>query len=146
MRGHTGSTMSFGRVSVTGIANKDNINVKSSTKAELIGAGKSLPKILWTHYSIEAQCFTIDERVLFRNVFRAILLERNRIASSSKKINHIRVRYYFIKYWISVGDIVVKKCPIGEILSYHFTKPLQGELFRKFRVEIQGIPTTMDDK
>ena len=146
MRGHTGATMSFVGVSVTGIAKNHKINVKSSTEAELIGARKSLPQMLWTQYSIEAQCFTIDESIILQNNLRAMLLEQNGMASSSKQTNHIRVRYYLIKYCIAVGDIAVKHCPTKEILSYHFTKPLQGALFRKFRAEIQGIPTTMDER
>ncbi len=33
----------------------------------------------------------------------------------------------------------MKYCPTGEIVVDHFTKPLQGSLFPKFRAEIQGI-------
>ena len=67
------------------------------------------------------------------------------MASGSKRTKHIRIRYYFIKDRIAVSSIVVKHCPTGGILVDHFTKPLQGALFRKFRAEIQGIPTTMGD-
>ena len=74
-----------------------------------------------------------------------MLLERNRMAFISKRTNNIRVRYYFIKEWIAVGDIVVKHCTTREMLTDHFTKPLQGSIFRKFRAEIQGIHTTMND-
>jgi hypothetical protein len=31
------------------------------------------------------------------------------------------------------------------MLADHFTKPLQGALFRKFRVEIQGIPVDLTE-
>ena len=31
------------------------------------------------------------------------------------------------------------------MLADHFAKPLQGEILRKFRAEIQGTPTSMYD-
>jgi hypothetical protein len=31
------------------------------------------------------------------------------------------------------------------MLADHFTKPLQGALFRKFRTEIQGIPEGINE-
>ena len=68
------------------------------------------------------------------------------MTSISKRTKHIRVRYYFIKDHISTGGIVVKHCPTGEILADHFTKPLQGTFFRKFRAEIQVIPATTIDE
>ena len=47
---------------------------------------------------------------------------------------------------IDVGNIVIKQSTTGEILAYYFTKPLQGTLFKNFRLEIKGIPTKMDDR
>ena len=73
-----------------------------------------------------------------------MLLDQNEMESISKRTKHIRVRYYFIKYHIAVGDIVVKHCPTGEMKADNFTKPLQGALLQKYSLEIQGIPTTMD--
>jgi hypothetical protein len=69
----------------------------------------------------------------------AMLLETNGKQCSSNQTKHIRVRYFFIKDQVSNGDITLKHCPTGEMFVDHFTKPLQGALFRKFRAEIQGI-------
>lgn len=88
---------------------------------------------MWTRYFIEAQGFTIDESVLFQDNLSATLLEQNRMASSRKRTKNIRVRYYFIKDRIAVGNIVVKHCPTGVMLADHFTKPMKRALFRKFR-------------
>jgi hypothetical protein len=46
---------------------------------------------------------------------------------------------------IGSGEITVKHCPAAEMLAYHFTKPLQGTMFRKFRAEIQGVSIDMCD-
>ena len=53
---------------------------------------------------------------------------------------HIHVRYFLIKDGISVGDLKVKYCPTEKMFADHFTKPLQGVAFRKFRTEIQRTP------
>ena len=75
-----------------------------------------------------------------------MLLERKGMEYIIKRTNHIRVVYFFIKDRIAVGNIVVKHCPTGEILEDQFIKPLQGGILRKYRAEIQGIPTTTDDR
>ena len=96
-----------------------------------------MTKMIWNPYFIEAQGFTVDESVLLQHNICAMLLDYNRMTSSSEHMKHIRVGYYFIKDHIYTVDIVVKHCPTEKILSDHFTKPLQGALFQKFRAEIE---------
>jgi hypothetical protein len=45
---------------------------------------------------------------------------------------------------VDSNDLTIKHCPTEEMLAGHFTKPLQGNLFRKFRAEIQGIPVDLN--
>ena len=40
--------------------------------------------------------------------------------------------------------MVIKHCPTEKMLGDHLTKPLQGALFSKFRVEIMKIPDDLD--
>ena len=143
MKGHTGATMSLGKGSLLSLTKKQKINTRSSTEAELVGVDDAMPQMLWTRYFIEAQGFKVEEMILNQDNLSTILLEKNGRASSSKRTKHIRVRYYFIKDRIAKGDITVKYCPTEEMLADHFTKPLQGKLFRKFRAAAQGIP--LDD-
>jgi hypothetical protein len=74
-----------------------------------------------------------------------MLLETNGKQSSSKRTKHIRVKYFFRKDRVNNGDITLKHSPTGDMLANHFTKPLQGALFRKFRTEIQGIPEGINE-
>ena len=74
----------------------------------------------------------------------AILLENNEQKSSTKNMKHINVRYYFIKDRVDTGDVVIDNCPTEEMLGGHFTKPLQGALFRKFGSEIMNITDNLD--
>ena len=53
---------------------------------------------------------------------------------------HIQVRYLLIKDRIGVRDLKVDHFPTGIIITDHFINPLQGEIFSKFRAQIQGIP------
>ena len=53
MREHTGGTMSMGkdgRGSIISIPKKQNLNTKSLTEAELIGADDAMPQMLWIRY------------------------------------------------------------------------------------------------
>jgi hypothetical protein len=87
----------------------------------------------------------IDESILNQDNLSAMILENNGKESSSKRTKHIRVRYFFIKDIITSGDITLKHCPATEMITDHFTKPLQGAMFRRFRAEIQGISNDIPD-
>ena len=92
--------------------------------------------MLWTRYFLEEQGYGINENIMYQDNISAMLLENN--------VKHINVRYYFIKDWVETRDVVIEHCPIDEKLGDHFTKPLQGALFRKFRAEIMNIPDDLD--
>jgi hypothetical protein len=87
----------------------------------------------------------VDDSILYQDNLSAMLLEKNGKKSSSKRTKHIWVRYFFIKDRIGNGKISLKHCPTGDVVGDHFTKPLQGAQFRKFRADIQGVPTDMSD-
>jgi hypothetical protein len=101
--------------------------------------------MLRTRYFIEGQGYGVEASTLKQDNLSAILLENNGRASSNKRTKHINVRYFFIRDQINSGEITVEHCPATEMLTDHFTKPLQGAMFRKFRAKIQGIPAGMCD-
>jgi hypothetical protein len=144
-RGHTGGTMYLGKGSIAGVSKKQKINMPSSTESELVGAYDMLPRIMWTRYFLEDQRFDIDESILYQDNLSAMLLEKNGKQSSSKRAKHIKVRYFCIKDRVATNDISQKKCPTGDMVADHFTKPLQGAQFQKFRADIQGIPVNTSD-
>ena len=71
-------------------------------------------------------------------------MEKNRKKSSTKNTKRINVRYYFIKDQVETGGVGIKHFPTEEILVDHFTKPLEGAVFRKFREEIMNVPHDLD--
>ena len=45
---------------------------------------------------------------------------------------------FFVKDRVDKGEFQIEYTPTGEMLADYFTKPLQGNLFRKFRAVIMG--------
>jgi hypothetical protein len=128
-----------------GMSKKQKLNTKSSMECELVGVDDASPQMLWTPYFVEEQGYGVEASILNQDNLNAILLKKNGKASSGKRTKHINVRYFFIKDRIGSGEITVKHCPATEMLADHFTKPLQGTMFRKFRADIQGVPIDMCD-
>eukprot|EP00978_Attheya_sp_CCMP212_P004815 scaffold10602_cov56-Attheya_sp.AAC.1 len=62
-----------------------------------------------------------------------MLLENHGRALSSKWTRHMNIRYFFITDHIKNKELVVKWCPTQEMIGDFFTKPLQGNQFKKFR-------------
>jgi hypothetical protein len=144
-RGQPGGTMSLGKGSMTSMSKKQKINTRSSTECELVAADDALAQVMWTYYFMEAQGHEINENILFQDNMSTMLLEKNGKQSISKRTKHIRVIYFFIKDRVDSNDLTIKHCPTEEMLADHFTKPLQGTFFRKFRADIQGIPVDLND-
>lgn len=108
--------------------------MKSSTEAELVGASDYLPHTLYVQMLLEAQGYQVDESVFYQDNEAAIKLEENRKASSGQRTRHMNIRQFFITNKSKSGEIVIKHCPTAIMLADFFTKPLQGALFRKFRL------------
>ena len=68
----------------------------------------------------------------------AIKIEKNRKRSSGQKTKHMDNRYFLIKDCLNTERITVEYCPTGKMIADFFTKPLQGNLFRKFRDLVLG--------
>ena len=64
---------------------------------------------------------------------------------SSKRTNHIKARYFFIKDKIEEGEVDIRYCPTEKIWSNILNKPKQGGQFRKDRAMLMGVPEEYDD-
>jgi len=65
-------------------------------------------------------------------------IENNGQLSMSKKTKHMEIRYFYVKDRVNGNDIKIKYCPTEKMIADFLTKPLQGELFRKFRAVLMG--------
>jgi hypothetical protein len=138
MKSHTGGVMSLGTGAAYSTSKKQKLNTKSSTEAELVGVDDVLPQALWTKYFMEAQGYGVTT-ILNQDNQSTIKLADNGKASSGKGTRHINIRYFFITDRIARKEIAVQYCPTKEMVADYFTKPLQGELFYKFRDQIMGV-------
>ena len=62
---------------------------------------------------------------MYQYNLRSMLLDNNGILSSFNWKKHINIIYFLIKDIIEMGELKVKYCLTGKILSGHFTKLLQ---------------------
>ena len=144
-KGHTGAVLSLGRGAVTSISRKQKLNTRSSTEAEVVGVDDASSQILWTNYFIMAQGYRIDETMVYQDNQSAMLLERNGKQSSGKRTRHMNIRYFFITDRVRSREMTIGYCPANEMIADHFTKPLQGSLFRKFRAVIMNVDERVPD-
>jgi hypothetical protein len=87
---------------------------------------------------LDAQGYKIDDNVLYQDIKSSILLETNGRGSSSKRIRHIAIRFFFISDRVKAKEIRIEYCPTGIMIADYFTKPLQGMIFRKLQDMIMG--------
>ena len=132
-KSHTGSVMSLGNGGVFSHSTKQKINTRSSTEAELVGVDDMMGHVLWTKAFITGQGYTSPETVIYQDNRSAILLETRGQSNAGKRSKHIAVRYYFVKDKVDSNEFAINWCPSNEMFGDYFTKPLQGEMFFRFR-------------
>lgn len=138
MRSHTGGVLSFGRGGLICKSKRQNINTKSSTEAELVGASDYLPHTMYVKMFMEAQGYPIKSAIFNQDNESAIKMESNGKSSCGQRSRHIDIRYFFITDQSKRKNIDITHCPTADMLADFFTKPLQGSLFRKFRSVLLG--------
>jgi hypothetical protein len=138
MKSHTGGAISFGRGALLSKSTKQKLNTKSSTEAELVGASDYLPNTIWTKYFLEEQGYEIKNNIYNQDNQSAMRLEKNGKKSEGQKSRHIDIRYFWIKDRLEKDNVKVMYCPTEAMLADFFTKPLQGNLFRRLREVIMG--------
>lgn len=138
MKSHTGGVISFGTGAIIGKSTKQKLNTKSSTEAELVGISEFLPHSIWVRMFMEAQGYPLDHQTLHQDNESTMRLAKNGRTSAGKQSRHIDIRYFFVKDRICSENIDLTHCPTEQMLADFFTKPLQGNLFRKFRDVILG--------
>ena len=71
-----------------------------------------------------------------------MLLEKNGKRSSSCRMRHINIHYFFVTDRIQSKEVAIEYCLADKMLADMFTKPLQGPAFRRFRAAVLNLPDT----
>ena len=138
MKSHTGGVITFGRGGIACKSAKQKLVTKSSTEAELVGASEYLPSTIWVQHFLEAQGFPLRHSYFEQDNQSAMRLERNGRGSASQHSRHINIRYFFITDRLDKDNITLRYCQTDHMLADFLSKPLQGNLFRKFRDVLLG--------
>lgn len=144
-KGHSGGMLTLGKGAVTSGSRKQKLNGRSSTEAEIIGVDDFMGSLLWTLYFMREQGYDATSNILMQDNQSTMKLLINGQKSSSKRTKHINVRFFFAKDVIDRGDMTVEYCPTKEMWADVLTKPLQGELFRIMRSNLQGCDVNYSD-
>jgi hypothetical protein len=132
MKSHTGATMTLGAGTITSISTKQKVNTRSSTESELVAHDDVVSKILWSKQFIEAQGFTVNANIVYRDNTSAMKLKENGKASSGKRTRHFDIKYFYITDLIKRNEIQIIYCPTEEMIADYMTKPMVGAKFAKF--------------
>ena len=92
LKSQDGGTMSLGQGCIMSSSKKQKINTTSSCEAELVGVYYMMPQIIWTQYFLQCQVFNVKTLILYQDNKIEILMEENRMASSTKRTKNINVQ------------------------------------------------------
>ena len=137
-KSHTGGAISWGRGVLLTKCQKQKLNVKSSTEGEIVGVSDFLPNMIWSRMFLEQQGYRLTDNVLYQDNQSAMKIILNGKRSSGTKTKHMDNRYFWIKDRLKSEKIQVIYCPTAKMIADFFTKPLQGNLFRKLRDVVLG--------
>ena len=144
MKSHTGAVMSIGKGRVINMSNKQKLNTRSSTEAELVSVNDAMALVLWMRMFLIEQGFTVVDNLIHQDNQSTILLARNGTTSSGKEMRHIEIRYYLVTDNVAHGTVDIRYCPTEDMVAHFHTKPLQGSQFRVLRRRILNLEPVTD--
>jgi YD repeat-containing protein len=84
------------------------LTTRSSTEGELVAVNDVLGHVLWTKYFLEGQNININDNVIYQDDKSTMLLKKNGKGSSSKRTQHINIRYFCIKDQVDSGEVRIE--------------------------------------
>jgi hypothetical protein len=148
MRSHTGAVLTMGQGALMSMSIKQKINTKSSTEAELVGVDDAMNFVEWIQLFAEQQTKIINDDSVLNKIGNEVVIQQDNTStiqlvnngkqSSTKRTQHINIRYFYVASKIKSGRKRVIYHPTKQMVSDYLTKPLQGSLFRTHRNSIMG--------
>jgi len=132
--------MTLGKGTTYSTTNKQKLNTKSSTEAELVTIDDSMGQVLWTRHFLMAQGEPVPTTSIYQDYKSTILLSENGKPSSSQRTWHLDIRYFFVTD--KKMKMKVTYCPMQDMLGDFFMKPLQGTQFVQMRSKILNLPSS----
>jgi hypothetical protein len=114
-KGHGRAMFTMGKGAAMSYSRKVKLNLRSSTKTELLMSDMYMPEMLWSLYFIQSKGYEPEYVGLYQDNISMQLLIKNGRFSSRKKTKHIKVKFFFIKDRVDSGEIRVINFPAEEM-------------------------------
>jgi hypothetical protein len=116
---------------------KQNSVALSTAEAEYVSAGSCCAQLLWMKQTLLDYGVKFDCIPLLCDNENAVKIVTNPV--QHKKTRHIDIRHYFLRDYMSKGDLVMESVRTDDQLADIFTKPLDETRFCKLRSELNVI-------
>jgi histone deacetylase 1/2 len=140
MKSQTGVTITLGDGVTYAKSTTQQLNSKSSTEAELIALTEASGHVIWVRDYLIGQGYPIGPATIYQDNMSTMALVKKGY-STSTNTRHINIRYFFIKDRVDSEELKIEYLPTEDMIADFFTKPLQGDLFKRLRDKILGIHT-----
>ena len=117
MKSHTGIMMTMGQGAVRSNSNKQKLNTKISTEAELVGIYDEIPLIIWSGYFLAEQGYQVRYNICYQDNQSNAKLAKNGRVPIIKRTCHINVRYLFVTNIIKAGEMKIEYCPTLDMIG-----------------------------
>ena len=115
----------------------------------MVGIDDTMTFVMWAQYFFAEQTKNLPDtsklkdlgnhNVIEQDNTSTIQLEQNGKRSSTKRMRHINIRYFYVTDKIKDGDVSVIYKPTHDMVSNYLTKPVQSLLFAKHRDALLGL-------
>ena len=129
-KSHTGVCITLGHGPVFVRSVKQRIVTKSSTEAELVALSDEAGLLFHIEDFIVSQGYTCD--IIAGQDNESTIAMLTTVTKESMRTRHINVRYYWLRERIKDQELTLVHVPTGDMLADILTKPMQGNMFRKF--------------
>ena len=133
MRSHTRACMTLGKGMICTFSNKQKVNSRSSTEAELIAVDDKVSKVMWTKRFIEHQGFNVKLNIIYQDNMSSLKLETNGMESTGKRTRHFDIKLFYITDLVKRKQVDVRYCPTEKMIADYLSKPLTGKKLETMR-------------
>ncbi len=97
MKSHTEMIFTMGKGAIVSSPTKQKVNLRSSTKAELIATDNKISKIIMIKRFLEHQGFRIKVCVIYQDNTSTMKLQNNGKVSSGKQTRHYNINCFTLQ-------------------------------------------------
>ena len=93
---HTVMMMTMGQEAASSNSNKQKLNTKRSTEAEIVRIDYEMSLIIWYGYFLAEQGYQVRDKICYHDNQSTAKLANNGCALSIKRARHINSQYLFL--------------------------------------------------